>query len=587
MAGNLDTKITITAVDKVTPTLKSISQSFERMKNAARGISASFSAVGSAASDFGARVRNLALVSAAAGGALFALAKKQGAYAEQITMMSQKTGFSTDSLQKWEFAGRLVNLQLDDMVIAMRKLSVNMANVSNPKNDVSKWFKKNGLVDAKGKVLDLETTLSKLADIFQKMPDGAAKMKLATDLFGKAGVRMIPLLNQGSAAIKQIMKEAEKYGITSEENLKIQAEFDDQVDRLNQSFAGLGRTLGGVLIPLFAPLVAGLTEWITQNRELIAQNVASSAREIGSALWSVGSTLVATGRAVYPVIEAFGGLTTLFKVIAFTYIGGLVLSFARLLKALIMVVPALWAFSTAAWAAVAPLVAIAAPIAFVVGAIGLIGFALYKLISEFEQTRAAWNQLWGQVPESVRTAISSIISVLTLGMSELPSIISSAMESIKASFAKGGLSQVFEDMFAGAKEKVSAALSSLLPDFSGFVSSVMGFFQPLIGIFDKIVAGIGRVKDMISGGVSGTVNVQTNMTQGASVGAQPAAAAPAAGLGAKTALNTTPTLTTAANQAPQKQHLDVYMKIDAEGRPKVSAKSDGQLAFSSSTGKMV
>lgn len=590
MAGNLDTKITLTAVDKVSPTLKTISQSFERMKAAAKGISASFSAVGSAASDFGARIRNLALVSTAAGGALFGLAVKQGQYAERITMMAQKTGFSTEALQKWEFAGQLVNLQLEDMVVGMRRLSMNMAKVgSDPKNDVSKWFKTNHLVDAKGKVLDLETTLVKMADIFQKMPDGAQKLALATALFGKAGSNMIPFLNQGSKAIKEIMKEAEKYGITSEENLKIQAEFDDQVDRLHRAIGGLSRTLGGVLIPLFRPLVDGMTEWITTNRQAIAQGFGEFAKELGSSLRIVFTALVAVGRAVYPVIEAFGGLKTIFAAIIFTYLGGLVLSFGKLVYSLVMVVPPLVNATKAMWLFNAAL--LANPIVFVVAAIGLIGYALYQLISQFSEFKAAWLQLWGQVPQPVKDAFRAVVAVATFGMSEIAIAIYNNWEQIKASFAKGGLAQVFEDMFAGAKEKVSAAFASLLPDFSGFVDSVVGFFQPLISLFDKIVAGIGKIKNMISGGVSGTVNVQTNMTPGIHVAPSAAAPASSGGVfgGAKTALNTTPTLSTVAmNQAaPQKQHLDVFMKIDAEGRPKVSAKSDGQLAFSSSTGKMV
>lgn len=615
MAGTLDTKITLTAVDRVSPTLKAIGASFARMKAAASGIGASFSAVGSAASDFGGRIRSLALVSAAAGGALFGLAVKQGQYAERITMMAQKTGFSTDSLQKWEFAGQLVNLQLEDMVVGMRKLSMNMAKVADPKNDVSKWFKKNHLVDAKGKVLDLETTLTKMADIFQKMPDGAKKLALSTALFGKAGANMIPLLNQGSKAIKDIMKEAEKYGITSEKNLKIQADFDDQVDRLHRALGGLARTLGGVLIPMFDPLVKGMTEWITQNREAIAQNFGQFAKELGGALGIVGRTLMTVGRAVSPVVEALGGLRTVIAAIAFVYIGGLVASFGRLVYSLVMVLPAiynlvkaLWFVSAAGWAAIAPLLAMAAPFIGIAAAVGLVVFALYKLWQMLPEVIQAWNQLWAQVPDSVKTAMRVALAAVTMGMSEIPGLVSGAWESIKASFEKGGLAQVFTDMFAGAKEKVTAALADLLPSFSGFVDSVKGIFASLMGVFDKIVGGIVSIKNSLVGGITGSVNVQTNVTPGASIGAPaggapaPAAGAPSAsaGLGAKTALNTTPQLPNAAalstkpqltnvatNNTPVKQHLDVFMKIDSEGRPKVAARSDKSLAFSSSTGKMV
>ena len=599
MAGNLETKITLTAVDKVSPTLRAIGQSFENMKKRMQGVSAAFSNVSSAAADFSGKVVKLSLVTAAVGGAFFALAKGQGQYAEQLQQMSEKTGFSTQSLQKWQFIAKLNNLELSDMTVGMRGLSRTMAEAaSNPKSDMAKWFAKNKIAikDAKGQLLPLETVMGNISEVFKNAPDGPAKMATAMKLLGRAGVGMIPILNLGKEKIAELLAEAQKYGFTlTDKMIKQQTEFDDSVDRLEWSISQLKMSIGSKLIPIFQPLVNQMRNWINVNRELIAQKVTDAAKEFGAGLMMVGKALYALGVVLSPVVEALGGLRTVIAAIAGVYIAGIALSFGKLVYALAMVVPAVWSAVTAFGALTAVL--LANPFVFVAAAIALIGYALYKLITDFSAFKAAWLQLWGQVPQPVKDALRAVASVVTFGMSEVAIALYNNWESIKASFDKGGLAQVFADMFAGVKEKISAAFADILPSFSGFVDSIKSFLAPLTGIFDSIVNGIMKIKNAISGGISGSVNITSNITPGISVrgvpasggaapSAAPAQAAPAIG---KTALANTPTVgNLAANNQPQKTHLDVYMKIDSEGRAKdVSAKSTAPLAFASNTGKMV
>jgi hypothetical protein len=579
MAGTLETKITLTAVDKVSATLKSIGQSFDRLKKSAQGISASFSKVGSAASDFGTRLRNVSLIATVAGGALFALTKSQAAYAEMLQITSQKTGISTQSLQKWQFIAKLNNLELSDMTVGLRGLSRTMAAAaSDPKNDMAKWFKRNNIAikDATGKLLPLEQVVGNISEVFKNAPDGPAKMATAMSLLGRAGLNMIPILNLGKDKIKELMEEAQKYGfILSNDMIKAQTEFDDSIDRTEWSISQLKMSIASKLIPIFQPMITRFREWLNVNRELIANNIVNTLMSIGDGFKIVGKVLYVVGSALAPVVELFGGLKTVIAAIVGVYLGGLVLSFARLVVALAGATKALWLFNMAL---------LANPLVFIAAAIASVGYALYQLISTFEETKQAWIQLWGQVPQTVKDALRTAVAAVTFGMSEIAIAIFGNWESIKASFAKGGLSQVFEDMFKGAKDKIAEELSSLLPSFGSFALSVLGHLNPIIGLFNKIVGSINSIKSALGGGVSGSVNVNSNAAAGASSGGAPA---PAAGAIGKTALSTTPQLNVASAQ-PQRTHLDVYMKIDSEGRPKnVNAKSDKGLDFAANTGVMV
>ncbi len=610
--GNLDTKITISAVDKVSPVLRGIGASFQRMKAQMSGVSAAFSNVSSAASDFGSRIRNLALVAGVAGGAMFALAKAQGQYAEHMNILSQKTGISTDTLQKWNYVASLNNMSIDDMVVGMRGLSKAMvAASSDPKSDVAKWFKKNNIAikDAKGNLLPFEGVIEKIADRFKDAPDGPMKMAVAMKLLGKQGANLIPILNLGAKNIQELMKKANLKGLViPPEVLKSQGEFDDHIDDMMGSINGLKMAIASRLIPIFQPLVMWMEKYIDANRVAIAQNIGDTFSQIGDGLLIFGKGLWAVGQIIAPVVKALGGLKAVVAGVLAVYTFTLAASFARLAWAMLMVIPAtlrlipaFYGLAVAAWAAIAPMLAAAAPFIIVGAAIGLIGYALYKLISQFGEFRQAWLQLWSQLPEPVQYALRAVLGVATMGMSEVVRAISNNWESIKASFQKGGLSQVFADMFAGAKEAVVNAMSGISEALSGFVDKIKSFFAPLTGLMDSIVNGIMKIKNAISGGVSGTIDVKSNMPAGvstgggsASIGAGAPAATPASPAGAKTSMNTTPTLKSqptignVASATPQRQHLDVYMKIDAEGRPKgVTAKASGNMNFAANTGRMV
>jgi hypothetical protein len=56
-------------------------------------------------------------------------------------------------------------------------------------------------------------TLEKIATVFSQLEDGELKTALATEIFGKRGMELIPLLNQGQSGIQKLTQEAERLGI--------------------------------------------------------------------------------------------------------------------------------------------------------------------------------------------------------------------------------------------------------------------------------------------------------------------------------------------------------------------------------------
>lgn len=113
---------------------------------------------------------------------------------------------------------------------------------------------------------DSGDALLAIADRFKAMPDGIAKTNLAVDLFGeKIGPRLIPLLNEGAAGMRELMEEARRLG-------KV---FDDETgaaaERLNDTLDRLGATRTRLLakaLPSLQQYVSALDDVIERGSTL-------------------------------------------------------------------------------------------------------------------------------------------------------------------------------------------------------------------------------------------------------------------------------------------------------------------------------
>lgn len=115
--------------------------------------------------------------------------------------------------------------------------------------------------DAKGDLLPTKEVLANLAEKFAGMPDGLKKTALATDLFGKSGQKMIPILNQGKKGLTDLYKEADKLGVTmSGKDLEKVKQFSLAQKKLKEAIKGAQITIGRELIPILTKLVGYITE---------------------------------------------------------------------------------------------------------------------------------------------------------------------------------------------------------------------------------------------------------------------------------------------------------------------------------------
>ncbi|MDO8596795.1 MAG: hypothetical protein Q7R45_09245, partial [Sulfuricaulis sp.] len=100
-----------------------------------------------------------------------------------------------------------------------------------------------------------EAALRQFAEAMSLMKDGAAKTAVATELLGRAGIDMIPWLNQGAAGMDKASQSVRGLGLLISADFAAKAEqFNDNLKLLSMRSTALGISLG-------EHLVGGLSEF--------------------------------------------------------------------------------------------------------------------------------------------------------------------------------------------------------------------------------------------------------------------------------------------------------------------------------------
>lgn len=172
--------------------------------------------------------------------------------ADAFDEMAEKTGVSVEKLSSLAYAAKINGATVDDLGTAIRALSNKMAESIDPTSQAAKMFDGLGVSvqNADGTLRNVDDVMTDLAGVFSSMEDGAAKSALAVDIFSRAGLNMIPVLNKGQQGLSDLRIEAERLGaVISTDMAKQAAEFNENIDRLNTLSGTLGKTIANALVP--------------------------------------------------------------------------------------------------------------------------------------------------------------------------------------------------------------------------------------------------------------------------------------------------------------------------------------------------
>lgn len=196
----------------------------------------------------------------------------------EINEMSERTGISAEMLSTLKLAADKGGSSLDGLAIGLRFLSKSMYAAYTGSKEALDIFGRLGISvkTPTGQMRDMGKVLLDVSDRFASLPAGAEKSYLAIKLFGRSGTQLIPMLNMGSAAIKEQMELAQKMGIVfTEKTAKAADEYIDSLKDLQASFRGVKTDIANVMIPILTRLSENTVQAISEMRKKISQFVES------------------------------------------------------------------------------------------------------------------------------------------------------------------------------------------------------------------------------------------------------------------------------------------------------------------------
>ncbi|HKQ24085.1 MAG TPA: hypothetical protein VJT81_06550 [Burkholderiales bacterium] len=194
---------------------------------------------------------------------IVAFAKSAIDAGDRMNDLSQKTGLSVESLSKWKFIAEQSNTTLEGLVPGLKGLATNMDVAARASTETQNAFTRLGVPvkDGAGHLRQMDAVMLDLADRFSKMPDGAQKSALAVQIFGKAGQQLIPVLNQGTAGIAELMATAEKLGLVMDGEAAAAAdELNDSLNLIKQAGTSLSTQLLNDMAPAISQVARRMAE---------------------------------------------------------------------------------------------------------------------------------------------------------------------------------------------------------------------------------------------------------------------------------------------------------------------------------------
>ena len=210
-----------------------------------------------------AAIGTIAASTAAAAKALWDCTNAAGQWADNLLTLSQQSGASVDTLQKWDYAARFIDTDSETMVKALGKVAKMQAGSIKSGDEYITMLDGQtiALRNSNGELKSNEDLLMNMVDALGSIADDTVREAAAQELFGKSFQEMMPLINAGSEGLKKYGDEAEALGLVlSGDAVNSLGEFDDQMQRLKATIEVAGKQLALSFLPATKEVADQLTE---------------------------------------------------------------------------------------------------------------------------------------------------------------------------------------------------------------------------------------------------------------------------------------------------------------------------------------
>ena len=242
---------------------------------------------------------------------------------DRLQKVSLQLGISVEQLEIYQFAASQSGVNTEALNKSLQKFSINIGEAGTGAKTQVEAFEGLGISihDTNGNLKDSPALFAEVATAISNLQSPTEKIRIATDLFGKSGVELVPLLNAGEQGIKNFEKTLrDAGGIIGGDAADAMAVFNDKIDILATG-------MRGKLAPVLVAILPALT-LLAENIETVGLAIVSLAgifvvAKIGAVIGGITTMVIALSAAfaVSPLVIV-GGLAagiTAIGVAAYTY----------------------------------------------------------------------------------------------------------------------------------------------------------------------------------------------------------------------------------------------------------------------------
>jgi len=216
-------------------------------------------------------IKNIAIGAVVAKGigmaadAFMSAARAAGSYAASVAQgvdamndLAQRTGIGVESLQALQMAAKLSGI--DDVTGAVQKFGVEIGQAAESGN--TEAFTKLGLDFQQLQAMAPEEQFKAIQAAIAALPTPAERAAAAVSILGRAGVELLPLMNQNLAEVEERMRRLG--AIVGDDQVEAIGGMNDALDMVRATFDGIIGNVVGNLAPVVESLANDLLAFVEE-----------------------------------------------------------------------------------------------------------------------------------------------------------------------------------------------------------------------------------------------------------------------------------------------------------------------------------
>lgn len=409
------------------------------------------------------------LSSAAAGGlvALGGMAVKAGQDADELNTLAKQTGLSTEALQKMAYASDLIDVDINTITGAVKKLKKGLDKNADTFEKIGVSVK-----DANGEYRATEDIFNDTVEALGKISNETERDIIAMDLFGASADELAGILDDGGKALKELGDEASSKGlIISQEDIDAANDLNDTLDKLKAQLSGSFGQAAVKVAEALTPALEKIAEIITKVSEKIS--------ELDPDTVSMVATILAVIAAISPIASIIAGIA----------------------QAISVITPIIAAVN--AVIAANPIVLI---IMGIIAAIALLVVAVKEIIKNWDNIKAGAVMVW----ETVSGAFTKVKDAVVGAFNTVKDTVVGALENVKtaasekfnavkegAQFALNAAKEVAVEKLGAMKKAFDENGGGIKGAMAAAWEGIKGAYTAGFSFLDKLTGGkLSEIKDM-------------------------------------------------------------------------------------------